>query len=76
VLAAALGGFASVDAQAFYQGPIQPAWAPPASVFGPVSTVLYLAMCAAAWLAVRAAGLPAARPAPALYAARLALDGL
>ena len=52
-MAAALGAIASVDAAAFYAELIKPSWAPPASVFGPVWSVLYLLMGIAVWLVWR-----------------------
>lgn len=73
-LTAAIGACASIDAKDFYASLNQPAWAPPAAVFGPVWTVLYLAMCAAAWLVVRRAGTEAARPALQLYGVQLVLN--
>ena len=48
--AAAIGAVASVQAASFYQQLAQPAWAPPASVFGPVWSALYAMMGVAAWL--------------------------
>jgi tryptophan-rich sensory protein len=51
--AAALGAFASRDAATFYAQLAKPEWAPPASVFGPVWSVLYLLMAFAAWLVWR-----------------------
>jgi translocator protein len=51
--AAALGAIASVDAAAFYAELIKPSWAPPASVFGPVWSILYLLMGIAIWLVWR-----------------------
>lgn len=51
--AAAVGALASVHAQAFYLQLAKPAWAPPAAVFGPVWSVLYLLMGISAWLAWR-----------------------
>ena len=51
--AAALGAIASVDAAAFYAELIKPSWAPPASVFGPVWSILYLLMGIAVWLVWR-----------------------
>jgi len=74
LLTAALGGYASVSAQSFYQSLNQPAWAPPASVFGPVWTLLYLMMATAAWLVVRRRGSTAARPAMAWFAAQLVFN--
>jgi len=51
--AAAVGAVASVDAPAFYAQLIKPAWAPPAGVFGPVWSALYLLMGIAVWLVWR-----------------------
>lgn len=51
--AGALGAIASVDAASFYAGLSKPSWAPPASVFGPVWSVLYALMGIAAWLVWR-----------------------
>jgi translocator protein len=51
--AAGLGAIASVDAPSFYAQLDKPPWAPPASVFGPVWTVLYLLIGVAAWLVWR-----------------------
>lgn len=54
VLAAALiGGIGSHDAPAMYAKLQLPRWAPPATVFGPVWTVLYIAMAAAGWMVAR-----------------------
>ncbi len=74
--AAVAGAIASVRAADFYQQLAQPTWAPPAAVFGPVWSVLYVLMAFAAWLVVRALGWPSARPAIALYVAQLALNAL
>lgn len=49
--AAAVGAVASAKAGAFYGQLARPGWAPPAWLFGPVWTVLYLMMGIAAWLA-------------------------
>jgi translocator protein len=76
VLAASIGAYGSIVAPAFYKSLNQPAWAPPASLFGPVWTVLYTMMCVAAWLVVRALGPSAARPAIALYVVQLAFNAL
>lgn len=69
--AAVIGGLASVDAPSFYAGLAKPSWAPPAGVFGPVWTLLYVSMCVAAWLVVRAQGRAEARPALQLYGVQL-----
>jgi tryptophan-rich sensory protein len=50
---AAVGAVASVDAPTFYAQLAKPTWAPPAGVFGPVWSVLYLLMGVAAWLVWR-----------------------
>lgn len=73
-IAGAIGAIASVDAAAFYAGLARPAWAPPASVFGPVWSVLYALMGIASWLAWRSAPRPAA--ALPLYALQLAVNAL
>lgn len=52
-VASALGAIASMDAPAFYGQLDKPGWAPPAGVFGPVWSVLYLLMGIAAWLVWR-----------------------
>lgn len=73
--AGAIGGIASVNASGFYEQLSRPAWAPPASVFGPVWTVLYLMMGVAAWLVWRAQG-SAARGALALFVVQLGFNAL
>ena len=54
----------------------KPGWAPPAGVFGPVWTVLYIMMAIAAVLVLRRAGWPGARRPMALFGAQLALNAL
>ena len=78
--AGALGGFATRNAPTFYAELDRPAWAPPAALFGPVWTALYLLMGVAAWLVWREAG---GRPrgawrrrALALFVGQLALNAL
>ncbi len=75
-LAAALGARASISAADFYAGLALPAWAPPASVFGPVWTVLYALMALAAWLVWRQGGWRTTTPALVLYLLQLALNVL
>lgn len=49
-LAAALGGLATAaGVQTWYPALAKPAWTPPAWLFGPAWTVLYLCMAVAAW---------------------------
>lgn len=75
-LAAGLGAAASVDAGAFYAELVLPAWAPPASIFGPVWSVLYLGMGIAAWLVWRVNGFKPARWALTLFLIQLAVNSL
>lgn len=52
----AVGAVASIQAKSFYSQLVQPNWAPPPEVFGPVWTVLYVLMAIAAWLIWRSGG--------------------
>lgn len=63
---AALGAWASISAAEFYGTLFQPAWAPPAWVFGPAWTSLFLLMAIAAWL-VWMAGAAETHPAALLF---------
>lgn len=74
--AAAIGARASIQAEAFYGQLDQPAWAPPAWLFGPVWTALYAFMAIAAWLVWRSGGLHNNRVALALFVVQLALNAL
>jgi translocator protein len=76
VAAAVLGGLASTNAPEFYAQLNRPGWAPPASLFGPVWTVLYLMMGAAAWMVWKERGWNRARNALVLYMVQLALNAL
>ena len=49
-VAAGVGGAGSAGAPALYAALDRPAWAPPAGVFAPVWTLLYLMMAISAWL--------------------------
>lgn len=53
VAASGIGALASANARTFYAELARPAWAPPGWVFGPVWSVLFLAMAVAAWLVWR-----------------------
>jgi benzodiazapine receptor len=75
-VAAAIGATASLQADTFYAQLIRPDWAPPASVFGPVWTVLYGLMAVAAWLVWRAAEFRLARPALILFLLQLLSNAL
>lgn len=68
--ASAVGAVASIQARSFYSQLAQPAWAPPAALFGPVWTVLYVLMAIAAWLVRRSGGIRANRIALSLFLAR------
>ena len=54
----------------------KPAWTPPAWLFGPVWTLLYLSMAVAVWLVWRERGAAGAGAALALFAVQLALNAL
>lgn len=73
---AALGAVGSSDAPTFYAQLNKPTWAPPASVFGPVWSVLYLLMAVAAWLVWRQADHPGRKPALGLFVVQLAANAL
>ncbi len=74
--ASAVGAVASIHAKSFYGQLVQPAWAPPAGVFGPVWTTLYVLMAIAAWLVWRSGGFRAHRRALTLFLLQLALNAL
>ena len=74
--ASAVGAVASIQAESFYGQLVQPPWAPPSSVFGPVWSVLYALMAIAAWLVWRSGGFRANRTALSLFGVQLALNAL
>ncbi|MDR3454532.1 MAG: tryptophan-rich sensory protein [Rhodoferax sp.] len=73
-VAAGVGAIASVEAASFYAQLVRPSWAPPASVFGPVWSVLYALMGVAAWLVWRERA--ATREALTLFVAQLVANAL
>lgn len=75
-VAAVSAAYASRTSAEFYAQLDKPMWAPPAWLFGPVWSVLYLLMAIAAWRVWRARGLKSARGALALYALQLAFNAL
>ena len=75
-VAAATAAATSVNAGAFYAQLVLPAWAPPAWVFGPVWSLLYIVIGVAAWLVWRVNGFHHARWALTLYIVQLALNAL
>lgn len=74
--AAAIGGLATQRAPEFYASLSRPPWAPPASVFGPVWTVLYALMAVAAWLVWKRKGLAGARGELTLFVIQLAFNAV
>lgn len=72
----AIGAIASVQAKPFYGQLIQPDWAPPPWVFGPVWTTLYALMAIAAWLVWRSGGFSRNRKALTLFSVQLAFNAL
>jgi benzodiazapine receptor len=75
-VAAGLGAIASADAGSFYAQLVRPAWAPPAWLFAPVWTLLYLLMGIAAWLVWRERRIPETRAALSVYVVQLAANAL
>ena len=74
--AAAVGSVASIQAKPFYSQLMQPDWAPPAEIFGPVWTVLYALMGIAAWLVWSSGGFRSNRQALTLFLLQLAFNAL
>lgn len=75
--AGGIGAVASSDAGTFYSQLERPPWAPPAWVFGPVWSVLYLTMAISAWLVWRtASNRPEKTRALGLFAAQLVANAL
>ena len=74
--AAAIGAIASAKAGLFYHQLTRPEWAPPAWLFGPVWTVLYILIAIDAWLVWRVGGFRVARTALSLFIVQLAANAL
>ena len=72
----AIGALASIQAQTFYAQLVQPDWALPGYVFGPVWTILYAMMAIAAWLVWCKGGFKENRLALSLFLAQLAVNAL
>ena len=75
-IAAAVGAFATTQAASFYGELARPSWAPPASWFGPVWSVLYVLMAVAAWLVWRVPYEARTRTPLALFLLQLAVNAL
>ena len=73
---AAMGALASIEASAFYAQLVRPVWAPPASAFGLVWSVLYLSMGVAVWLVWRERGATHLTAALTLFMAQLCANAL
>ena len=73
--AGGLGAFATTpEIGGWYQTIAKPSWNPPAFVFGPVWTTLYIMMAIAAWLIWKPAGFKAAGAPLALFGGQLMLN--
>jgi tryptophan-rich sensory protein len=68
---AVVGSLAATQSRSVYNGLVQPAWAPPSWLFGPMWTVLYVLIAVSGWLFWRASG---TRREFAWYAAGLVLN--
>lgn len=71
-----MGAFASADAGTFYEQLVRPGWAPPAWLFAPVWSVLYLVMGVAAWLVWRERAVSTTGWALSLYLIQLTANAL
>lgn len=76
LVAGGIGGFASLNAAGFYGDLVQPAWAPPAWLFGPVWSVLYVLIGISAWLVWREHGFRRSGAALKLYVGQLVANAL
>lgn len=76
VVAGGIGSLASINAAGFYEQLTRPSWAPPAWLFGPVWSVLFVLMGVAVWLVWREHGFRGAGAALKLYAAQLVANAL
>lgn len=76
VIAAVAGSLGSIDAPVLYAALDKPAWAPPASWFAPVWTVLYVLMALSAWWLGRLPPSPVRQLSLGLFAAQLVANAL
>ena len=74
--ASAVGAVASIQARSFYGQLVQPDWAPPGWLFGPVWTLLYAMMAVAAWLVWRSGGFRTNRIALSLFLVQLFFNAI
>jgi benzodiazapine receptor len=75
-IAAAIGTAASAESGLFYQQISRPEWAPPAWLFAPVWTALYILMGVSAWTVWRVDGFRSARIALSLFIIQLVLNAV
>jgi translocator protein len=75
-VASGIGAVATMQAKSFYSQLVQPGWAPPPGIFGPVWTVLYALMGIAAWLVWRSGGFGPNRYALTLFLLQLVFNAL
>lgn len=75
-VAAVTGSLAAISASDQYGALVQPTWAPPTWLFGPVWTVLYATIAVAGWLVWRKDGWTGARTALTVFAVQLVLNAL
>lgn len=74
--AACVGAAASPISEELYREMIRPSWAPPAAVFGPIWTAIYVTIAFAAWTVWRTAGFAGAWEALWLYLIQLVPNAL
>lgn len=75
-IAAAIGSAASAESGLFYQQISRPEWAPPAWLFAPVWTTLYILMGVSAWIVWRVDGFRSARITLSLFIIQLVLNAI
>lgn len=76
LLTGGVGAVASANAGDFYGALVRPPWAPPAWLFGPVWSLLFVLMGIAAWLVWRRHGFAGAATALTLFIAQLVANAL
>lgn len=69
--ASAAGAIASIQTREFYDKLVQPQWAPPGWLFGPVWTILFALMAISAWLIWRDGGFAKHKSALTLFIIQL-----
>lgn len=73
---AAIGSLATRQAPEFYASLSRPSWAPPAWLFGPVWTVLFVLMAVAAWMVWKERDVSVVKLPLALFLIQLVLNAL